>query len=167
MSGPGDPSGPAQDAIARVTRAVALAGGALSLLLAGVVVVSVLLRWARLGSVNGDFELVQMGTAISVFCFLPLCQARRGNIMVDTFTAGLPARVNARIDAFWDAVYALTMLALALSLAAGARDAVRSGQNSMMLALPLWPAITLAAALTFLLVGVAIATGARRLKEPA
>ena len=41
-------------------------------------------RWLGFGSINGDFELVQMGVALSVFCFLPLSQARRGNIMVDT-----------------------------------------------------------------------------------
>ena len=44
----------------------------------------------RLGPINGDFELVQMATAIAVFSFLPYCQARRGNIVVDTFTSWLP-----------------------------------------------------------------------------
>ena len=56
--------------------------------------------------INGDFEMVQMATAIAVFSFLPYCQARRGNIVVDTFTSWLPARANAFIDAFWDLVYA-------------------------------------------------------------
>ena len=36
-----------------------------------------------------------MATAIAVFAYLPYTQARRGNIMVDTFTSWLPrARCN-------------------------------------------------------------------------
>ena len=35
-----------------------------------------------------------MATAIAVFSFLPYCQARRGNIVVDTFTTWLPAALN-------------------------------------------------------------------------
>ena len=56
------------------------------------VVVSVLMRWLIRYSVPGDIELVQIASALAVFCFLPLCQGRRGNIMVDTFTARLPPR---------------------------------------------------------------------------
>ena len=48
-------------------------------------------RWLlQLRPINGDFEMVQMATAIAVFSFLPYCQARRGNIVVDTFTSWLP-----------------------------------------------------------------------------
>jgi hypothetical protein len=36
-----------------------------------------------------------MATAIAIFAFLPYRQARRGNIVVDTFTSGLPERANA------------------------------------------------------------------------
>lgn len=153
------------DVVERATHLIALAGGLLSLLIAVVVVVSVFLRWANIGSVPGDFELVQMGTALTVFCFLPYCQIRRGNIMVDTFTSRLPARLNAWIDAFWDLVYAVLMLILAISLVAGAQDVIRSGQNTMVLGLPLWPAIVAAAALTFVLAFVTLIS-ARRLLRP-
>ena len=51
------------------------------------------------GSIPGDFELVQMATALAVFAFLPLCQAHRGNIIVDTFTTRLPRRVRNALDA--------------------------------------------------------------------
>ncbi len=149
----------------RITRIVALAGGLLSLAIACMVVVSVALRWARVGSVPGDFELVQMATAISVFCFLPLCQIRRGNIMVDTFTARLPKRVNVALDALWDLVYAAMMLILAASLFRGARDAIASGQTTMMLQLPLWPAIVVASALTFFLGFVALVTARRTVRS--
>jgi TRAP-type C4-dicarboxylate transport system permease small subunit len=149
-------------AFERAARGVVLAGGLLSLFTAGVVVVSVLLRWANIGSVPGDFEIVQMATAISIFCFLPLCQLHRGNIMVDTFTSGLPKRVTRALDALWDLVYAAMMLFLAFSLVQGARDIIRNGTSTMVLGLPLWPALVMSAALTFLLAMAAIAT-ARKL----
>ena len=47
-----------------------------------------------------------MGTAIAIFAFLPVCQARRGNIMVDTFTGFLSPRTCRIIDGLWDLVYA-------------------------------------------------------------
>lgn len=168
MSNPSDAGGaPPPGPVDRAVRFIALAGGILSLIIAVVVVVSVGLRWANIGSVPGDFELVQMGTAITVFCFLPLCQLRRGNIMVDTFTARLSRRANARLDAFWDLVYAGMMLVLAGSLLVGARDMIRSGQNTMVLGMPMWPAITIAAALTFVLALVTIISAQRRVKEAA
>jgi hypothetical protein len=88
---------------------VPLVGGAVALAVAAVVVVSVLRRWLFSQPIPGDFELAQIGTAVAVFAFLPYCQVVRGNIVVDTFTSGLPARVRGRIDALWDVVYAVAM----------------------------------------------------------
>ena len=84
-----------------VAEAVALIGGALLIAVATMVVVSVTLRSDLVGAagVPGDFELVQMATAIAAFCFLPLCQLRRGNIFVDTFTLKRPQRWRNGIDA--------------------------------------------------------------------
>ena len=113
MTSDAPPPPPPDPAIGRATRAVAILGGCLSIATATLVTLSVLGRWLGFGSINGDFELVQMGVALSVFCFLPLSQARRGNIMVDTFTTWLPARVQRAIDAFWDFVYAGFMALIA------------------------------------------------------
>ena len=60
-----------------------------------------------------------MATAVAVFSFLPYCQVRRGNIVVDTFTSWLPARANAVIDAFWDLVYAGMMGLMTACLVVG------------------------------------------------
>jgi len=110
---------------------------------------------------------VQMATAFAVFSFLPYCQARRGNIVVDTFTSWLPTRTNAAIDAFWDVVYAGTALLLAVCLATGAFEHYRSGQTTMLLQLIYWPAIALCAGLALLLAVVALATAMRLIRGPA
>jgi TRAP-type C4-dicarboxylate transport system permease small subunit len=158
------PPPPPDPAIGRATRLVAILGGCLSIATATLVTLSVLGRWLGFGSINGDFELVQMGVALSVFCFLPLSQARRGNIMVDTFTTWLPARVQRAIDAFWDFVYAGFMALIAWCLMNGARDAVASGLNSTMLGVPLWPVFAATVVLVLLLVATAIDTGLKLLR---
>ena len=140
------------------------------------VTVSVVGRWLSglsfgqslgLGSVNGDFELVKMALALSVFCFLPLTQWRRGNIMVDTFTTRLPGRVTRGIDAFWDFVFAGLAAVLAYTLSDGAREAYRSGKASMVLLLPEWPVLALCAALLAVLAVTALASGVKLLRNPA
>jgi TRAP-type C4-dicarboxylate transport system permease small subunit len=141
-----------------ITRPLAIAGGLLMLAVSCVVVVSVLMRWLINYSVPGDIELVQICTALAVFAFLPLCQAHRGNIMVDSFTNRLPARFQRMLDALWDLVYAGMMAIIAWRLALGAWDTIRSNTVSMMLALPIGWAIAACAVMAALLAAVAAGT---------
>ena len=48
-----------------------------------------------LGPIPGDFELVEAGTAVSVFCFMSWCQLNRGHVTVDIFTNQFGQRANA------------------------------------------------------------------------
>ena len=149
-----------------LVRWVALAGGLLLIAVASMVVVSVTLRSSLFGQagVPGDFELVQMITAICAFAFLPLCQLRRGNIFVDTFTMKFPPRLNRIIDATWDVVYGLAMVLIAWRLGVGAMSAYVSGENSMVLRLPaFWP-VTICAVLASLVAIVCFVTTVRRTK---
>ncbi|MBK8008557.1 MAG: TRAP transporter small permease [Rhizobiales bacterium] len=125
------------------------------------VTVSVAMRWLINGSVPGDIELVQIGTAIAVFTFLPICQARRGNIMVDTFTTRLPRRLRATLDALWDLAYAGIAAVIAWRLGVGAWDTIRSNTVSMMLGLPTGWAIAACAVMAGFLAIVAMATALR------
>jgi TRAP-type C4-dicarboxylate transport system permease small subunit len=162
---PAAPPLPEHSPVARVARALAIVGGLLSVASALLVTTSVTLRWLGFGSINGDFELVQIGVALSVFCFLPLTQARRGNIMVDTFTTWLPLRVQRAMDAFWDFVYAGFMALTAWCLMNGARDALASGLTSAMLGLNLWPVFTATVLLILLLVVTAVDTALQLLRS--
>lgn len=135
-----------------LVRGIAIAGGVLLIALATMVVVSVTLRSDLIGAagVPGDFELVQMATAVAAFCFLPYCQLRRGNIFVDTFTLKLPLRWQRAIDAVWDIVYGLVMALIAWRLAAGALAAFASGENTMVLQVPSYLPIAICAGLAAL-----------------
>ena len=130
-----------------LARLLALFGGALAVCLALLVSISITLRALGLGGVRGDFEFVQMGVALIVFAFMPWCQARRGNVMVDSFTTRLPPRFQAALDALWEVVFAGMMALIAWRLGAGALEAARSSTTTMVLLLPLAPAIAACAIL--------------------
>lgn len=146
----------------RVARGLAVFGGAVMLATAAMVTVSVLLRWLFKSGINGDFEMVQIATAVAVFSFLPLCQLGRGNVFVDTFTLKAPARFNRGLDALWDLVYAAFALLIAWRLGLGAYDAIASHTSSMVLAIPIGYAIAATAAMALFLF-VATLTAFRRL----
>jgi TRAP-type C4-dicarboxylate transport system permease small subunit len=135
--------------------------GMLMIAVAVMVTVSVTMRWLINESVPGDIELVQIGTALAIFSFLPICQARRGNIMVDTFTLRLPRRLQLMLDALWDLAYAGITAIIAWRLGVGAWDTIRSNTVSMMLGLPTGWAIAACAVMAAFLSIVAIATALR------
>lgn len=141
-----------------IAKILALAGGAIAIAVAGIVVASVLGRWLFAAPIPGDFELVQIGTAIAVFAFLPYCQIVRGNIVVDTFTARLPARLRGRMDAIWDVVYAAAMALVAVCLTRGTLDTFASQEVSMVLRIPVWPGVAFGAVSCAYLAIVALAT---------
>lgn len=85
----------------RMARLLAWIGGALLVAMAGLTVVSVsgrALNWAGLGPVRGDFELVEAGTAVAVFLFLPLATLRGGHVRVTFALSALAPRGRAVFD---------------------------------------------------------------------
>jgi TRAP-type C4-dicarboxylate transport system permease small subunit len=146
-------------------KSLALAGGAVALAVAGVVVASILGRWLFSAPIPGDFEVVQIGTAIAVFAFLPFCQAVRGNIVVETFTVRLPARLRRRADAISDGIYAAAMALVAACLTRGTLDTFSSGEVSMVLRIPVWPGIAFGALCSAFVAIVSLATAYRILQS--
>jgi len=148
----------------RSSEQVALAGGLLLVGVALMVTASVAIRSPLVGGrgVPGDFELVQMGTGLAAFTYLALCQARRGNIFVDTFTSWLPRKIQFGLDALWDAAYAFAMAVISWRLLVGAAGEQTSGTTTMVLGLPTWPAIALSGLLAaFVAMVTAAGIGAR------
>ena len=151
----------------RLARLLALLGGALAVCLALLVSTSITLRAFGLGGVRGDFEFVQMGVALIVFAFMPWSQARRGKVMVDSFTTRLPPRFQAALDALWEVVFAAMMALIAWRLGVGAMEAAISATTTMVLLLPIAPAIAACALLAGFTALVALAMAIARLKDRA
>ncbi len=118
-------------------------------------VVSVTSRWLTSQPVKGDFELVSLGSGLAVLSFLAWGSVTRSNILVDSFTTWLPARLNGMIDAFWSLAWAAVTLLIAERMAQGMFDTWRNGMRTIgLLALPYWWAIGIGA-FCFALAGVA------------
>jgi len=83
----------------RVARGLAYLGGFVLVLLAVMTVVSTIGRafvglQIGLGPIPGDFELVEAGTAVAVFCFMSWCQLNQGHVTVDILAGFVPKSVN-------------------------------------------------------------------------
>jgi TRAP-type C4-dicarboxylate transport system permease small subunit len=121
-----------------LARGFALAGGAILVALTLMSVASVTGR-ALLGTpVPGDFELVQIGCGAAIAAFLPYCQLRRGNIIVDFFRVGAGPRVQAALDALGALLLALAMAVLAWRTALGMMAVRAAGEVSMIVGFPIW-----------------------------
>ena len=160
-----EPRHPAGRLLTAVAEGLALTGGLLMLTVAALVTASVLMRWLLGDGISGDFELVQIATALGAFAFLPLCQARRGNVVVDTFTAKLPRRARHGLDALWDLTYAALIAVLSWRLALGAVDAFASQTTSMVLGIPQGYAIAACGVMGVFLSLVAVTTARRLAKD--
>lgn len=86
----------------------------------------------------GDFELTGAAAGAAIALFMPWCQFRRGNIIVDFFTARASERTNAALDRFGALLLALVMAALAWRATLGGLSAWRNNSGSMMLGFPEW-----------------------------
>jgi len=130
---------------ARLGGLLGTGGGAVLLGIALLTCWSVAQRWLTSQPVPGDFELVSIGSGVAVFGFLAWGTVRRSNILVDSFTAWLPRRATAAVDAFWMLVWAAVAALLAERLFQGARETLRSGTTTMVLGMPTWWAVGLGA----------------------
>jgi TRAP-type C4-dicarboxylate transport system permease small subunit len=128
-------------ALARAATLVAALGGLVLLATALLTSFSVARRWATNQPVQGDFELVSLGSGLAVLAFLAYGTLLRANILVDSFTTWLPRRAAQLIDAVWMLVWAAVALVLAERLWVGAGETWRSGTTTMVLGLPTWWAV--------------------------
>jgi TRAP-type C4-dicarboxylate transport system permease small subunit len=142
-----DPAAPARarglvDPVGRVLErlagGLAVGGGLVLTALALMSVYSVVMRNLAGAPVLGDFELVQLGCAVSVAAFLPLTQLRGANVFVDFFTSRAGVRTRARLDGVGSLLVALALALIAWRTGVGAADAMRNQETTMIMGLPTW-----------------------------
>lgn len=88
--------------------------------------------------IPGDFELVEIGSAVAIFSFLPYCQLIRANVAVDFFTTRTPPRIKALLDMAGNLLYAGIAALLTWRLALGGIDLKHYGESTMVLQAPIW-----------------------------
>lgn len=88
--------------------------------------------------ITGDFELVEIGTALAGTMFLPYCQATWGHISVDLFTLSASQRTIEWLDRFGCLLMAIMFFAVGWRAIVGCIDIRLSGETSMLLGFPIW-----------------------------
>lgn len=123
-----------------LSKACAVVGGVTMVAITLITTGSILGRWLFNSPLLGDTELVEFAMAIAVACFLPLCQWKRGNIIVDFFTTRVRPATRVRFDRFGALLVGLMMLLLTWRTAVGALSQKEAGSTTMLMGLPEWTA---------------------------
>lgn len=140
----------------RVTQGFALGGGLILLVLVAMSLVSVIGRKLFAMPVQGDIELMEIGAAVAIAAFLPLCESRGQHIKVDAFTLKLPARGQAWLDAIAHSLCLIAALVLAWRTGVQVLESREYGEVSTLLSVPLWiPLLLIVPSLLLLAVAAA------------
>lgn len=121
-----------------LARGCAILAGVLLTVITFITCVSVLGRNTIGKTLVGDYELTAVAAGAAVALFLPWCQIKRENIIVDFFTARMAPATNAVLDRFGALLLALVLVLLAWRTGVGAIAAFRSNSGTMMLGFPEW-----------------------------
>ena len=126
-----------------VTKAFALGGGFVLIAMTVMSLVSVIGRAFFAKPLPGDYELIQLGCAIAVAAFLPLCQMRGGHVIVDFFTANSRPAVRRTLDTLGALLIGIAAAVFAWRLTAGAIGLQKANDQTTILEIPTWYAVGL------------------------
>ena len=88
----------------------------------------------------GDFELTGLAAGAAIALFMPWCQVKRGNIIVDFFTTRLGDETNNRLDRLGALLLALLFAVLAWRTTLGGLNSWSTNSETQILGFPEWMA---------------------------
>jgi TRAP-type C4-dicarboxylate transport system permease small subunit len=127
--------------IYRFSRMLTWVGGATLTIIALMSVASIAgraLSFTGLGPVPGDFEMVEVGTALAVFCFLPWAHLRNGHAAVDLFWSHYPPAMQRVLSTLSDALMLVVWVLLVWRMAVCTEDYRANGEVTFILQFPVW-----------------------------
>ena len=146
-----------------VANTLAFCGGAILLLMVLVNAISIMGRIIFGKPLVGDFELIEIACAVAIFLFLPLCQLKNGNIVVEAFTLRLSYGKKIILDLIGDLIFAIVALFFSVRMVFGLQDMVKYREETMLLEIPVWipfvPAVFSFLFLSFICFYMALAKG--------
>ena len=89
-------------------------------------------------SIVGAFELTGVAAGAAIALFMPLCQLRRGNIIVDFFTANLSPHATDRLDRFGTLLLTLLFGLLAWRSTLGGLNVFEANSETQIMGFPEW-----------------------------
>ncbi len=124
--------------LTKMATCLAIVGGLVLLTIVLINVLSITGRVLFSRALVGDFELIEMGCAMAIFMFMPLCQLRKGNIIIDFFTTKLSEKRKHFLDALNTLIFALVASFFAWRMCFGAWDMIKYDEQTMLLQLSVW-----------------------------
>ena len=122
----------------QAARVCAVLAGVLLVVITLMTCVSLIGRNTVGWSIVGAFELSGSAAGAAIALFMPWCQVRRGNIIVDFFTAKASEATQQRLDRFGALMVALAMALMTWRTGVGGLNAWTSQAGSMMMGFPEW-----------------------------
>lgn len=125
----------------RFFRGMAFVGIGVLTLIALLSVVSIIgrsLTFAGLGPVRGDFELVEIGSGIAVFCFLPWTHMRSAHAVVDILWGRFPKPLQALLSVLFNGLMLAVWVLLVWRMGVQLMDHRETGETTFVLLMPLW-----------------------------
>jgi TRAP-type C4-dicarboxylate transport system permease small subunit len=122
----------------KLAKACAIAAGLLLVLITILTCVSVIGRDTIGKAITGDFELVGVAAGGAIALFLPWCQVKRSNIIVDFFTSRASLETQDQLDRLGALLLGILMAVLAWRTTLGCISAYGTQSGSMMLGFPDW-----------------------------
>ena len=124
--------------LAKMATSLAIIGGLVLLTVVLINVLSIIGRVLFSSPLVGDFELIEMGCATAIFMFMPLCQLRKGNIIIDFFTMKLSSRKKCFLDGMNTLIFSVVAIFFAWRMLFGAWDMIKYNEQTMLLQLSVW-----------------------------
>lgn len=121
-----------------LAKACAILAGVLLTVITLMTCVSLIGRNTTGWTIVGDFELTGFAAGAAIALFLPWCQLRRGNIIVDFFTVKASPRTKEGLDRLGALVLALALGLMTWRTTLGGLNAWNTQAGSMMLGAPEW-----------------------------
>lgn len=132
------PAGPVGRALDRVSRLFAVCSGLMLVAMALMSVYSIIGRSVLGKPVLGDYELVQMMSAVAVAMALPYCQMANGHIIVDFFTVRNSSLANDFLDLLAALLLAVFSFVISWRIGIATLEFMKNRDASMLLNLPTW-----------------------------
>jgi TRAP-type C4-dicarboxylate transport system permease small subunit len=116
----------------------AIAAGVLLTIITLMTCVSLFGRNVMGRTIVGDFELVGAAAGAAVALFMPWCQVRRGNIIVDFFTSGAAPGTQTTLDRLGALLFAIVLALMTWRTTLGGLNAWNTQSGTMMIGFPEW-----------------------------
>jgi TRAP-type C4-dicarboxylate transport system permease small subunit len=124
--------------ISSLAKLCAILAGVLMTFITMLTCISILGRELAGKPITGDFELSGVAAGAAVALFMPWCQYKKGNIIVDFFTSKASDKTNALLDRFGALIMSLMMGLVAWRTAFGGFNSFDSNSGTMILGFPEW-----------------------------